>query len=251
MLSLAHIFQHAKRKRAGQNTTERAGSGGRSEDKEEEDSLKSKKKRKDVKLSINPDRKDYSESKKAQLAQKAASIRLGYAFLDLLNPGNVKLVFGRYNNRPIEPARVKSLVTAFKDDGVAPWHDPIALCIPRNWVDKTSLEDHLIEGRTAPRLRFTEAAHGQVIDILGGHHRQQAFKMYMQDLQDDRAALLKRIEQVRKSRLNEDAKSEQLAELNVHLRNVENACKREAVCQVAVYAAGKCAVCSHILITLY
>ena len=81
---------------------------------------------------------------KEQSSLLSVKYRLGYAFMDLLNPPNVQLSFGRYNNRPLDEARVKELATGFREQGIAPWQDPIPISVPRAWIDKSSLNAQVI-----------------------------------------------------------------------------------------------------------
>ncbi|KAI0328185.1 hypothetical protein GY45DRAFT_1372536 [Cubamyces sp. BRFM 1775] len=82
---------------------------------------------KGFKLASNVEQQDYAEVQKEQSAQLSVKCRLGYAFMDLIHPPDVQLYFGRYNNRPLDQVRVKELAKGFREQGIAPWQDPIPI----------------------------------------------------------------------------------------------------------------------------
>ncbi|KAL7280985.1 hypothetical protein ACG7TL_005935 [Trametes sanguinea] len=65
----------------------------------------------DVKLGFDVKGMQEHEQSRSALAQRAAKMRLGYGTLNLIDSTPVKLHFGKWNNRPIEPLRVKEIVT--------------------------------------------------------------------------------------------------------------------------------------------
>ncbi|KAI8971040.1 hypothetical protein BD414DRAFT_389617, partial [Trametes punicea] len=89
---------------------------------------------------------------------------LGYASLNLVDPSPVKLHFGKWNNRPVEPARVKILAAGFKQYGVRSWENPIPIVVPRKYVNVNALSQRMSEGECPPVIEWTPAAQGKFIE---------------------------------------------------------------------------------------
>ena len=182
---------------------------------------------------------------KEQSSLLSVKYRLGYAFMDLLNPPNVQLSFGRYNNRPLDEARVKELATGFREQGIAPWQDPIAISVPRAWIDKSSLNAQVIESRSGTMVAFTDAAKGHWIDVLGGNHRRAAYRQYMRTLLHDLDTAEKTVTKLRgDKKLEEDAKQEELAKWEKDAADLRAKSQQPTVWEVMVYATGEWSLCA-------
>ena len=73
------------------------------DDEESGTARKSKYEVKEAKLTVNPDQKQFTEAEVSELTRCAAAIRIGYAYMDLVQPPlDTRYQFGRWNNR--EPA---------------------------------------------------------------------------------------------------------------------------------------------------
>ncbi|KAI0348734.1 hypothetical protein OH77DRAFT_1515195, partial [Trametes cingulata] len=136
-----------------------------------DDERKVKGEPKEIKLSINADAKEHSETTNSALAMELKQKRLGFAFMNLLDLGPVKLHWGKWNNRPIVRTRVRALVRGYKENGILPWNNPIPLIVPRRFVKVESLSPTMIEGMDGPMIEWTEEAKDQWVKLGDGHHR--------------------------------------------------------------------------------
>lgn len=160
--------------------------------------------------------------------------------MDLVHPPDVQLHFGRYNNRPLDQARVKELAKGFREQGIAPWQDPIPIMVPRAWIDKASLEAQWMEGRSEKMVAFTEAAKGEWIDVLGGHHRRAAYVEYVHSLQQDLEAAQKNVTKLHSNkRLDANVKQEELKKWEKEVANLRAKVQEPTVWEVVVYAMGE------------
>ena len=201
---------------------------------------------KGFKLASNVEQQDYAEVQKEQSAQLSVKCRLGYAFMDLIHPPDVQLYFGRYNNRPLDQVRVKELAKGFREQGIAPWQDPIPIMAPRAWIDESSLEAQLVESRSGKMIAFTDAAKDQWIDVLGGHHRRAAYVEYVHSLRQDLDAAQKNVTKLHgDKKLDAKVKQEELEKWEKELANLRAKAQESTVWEVVVYAMGEWSLCAR------
>lgn len=195
----------------------------------------------DVKLGFDVKGMQEHEQSRSALAQRAAKMRLGYGTLNLIDSTPVKLHFGKWNNRPIEPLRVKEIVKQLLFKGLWDWESPIPVVVPRRFIKLDALQAHRPEGTRAPPIVFTDEARDQIIELAGGHHRQQALIEYRATLDKSRATLTSKIAQLSKRKASDET-DEALATLRKRLAEVEGTLAQPMLWLTEVFAAGECRV---------
>ncbi|KAL7277021.1 hypothetical protein ACG7TL_008865 [Trametes sanguinea] len=190
----------------------------------------------DVKLGFDVKGMQEHEQSRSALAQRAAKMRLGYGTLNLIDSTPVKLHFGKWNNRPIEPLRVKEIVKQLLFKGLWDWESPIPVVVPRRFIKLDALQAHRPEGTRAPPIVFTDEARDQIIELAGGHHRQQALIEYRATLDKSRATLTSKIAQLSKRKASDET-DEALATLRKRLAEVEGTLAQPMLWLTEVFAA--------------
>ena len=117
----------------------------------------------------------------ATVKKEMAAARLGYAVLNLLNPG-VKLVFGEYNNRAQNKKAVGELVHGFRSMGIQHDQHPMPIAVRVDWVE-TAILVSTADDEKISAIQWTAKANGGEVTVLGGQHRRAAVLEYKKQLE--------------------------------------------------------------------
>lgn len=209
------------------------------DDEESGTARKSKYEVKEAKLTVNPDQKQFTEAEVSELTRRAAAIRIGYAYMDLVQPPlDTRYQFGRWNNREPADGKVGNLVKSFQT-AIHPWYDPIAVILPRAWVDPTSVQKEPIQGLEGPQVRLTEAARGGQIALAGGKHRTKAIRIYLKEVQADLAKAHERLEKAHKRKKDDDRKAAEIEQCHKDIERLQGLLKQPTAWACAYYPAGE------------
>lgn len=130
--------------------------------------------------------------KEAEMEKLLAEHTIGVAQMNTVDPprSSVALHFGSINPRPLNPSAVRGLLKSYSVVGRNPNHSVIYVAVDPDWLKPgTFVTDvgTLFEG--LPQLQFTNAADGQTIEILSGHHRTESSRVIRADMQLERDKL--------------------------------------------------------------
>ncbi|RDX39429.1 hypothetical protein OH76DRAFT_1491170, partial [Lentinus brumalis] len=121
------------------------------------------------------------QSKEMALKKEMAAARLGYATVNLLNPG-VQLSFGQYNNRALNKKAVSDLVHSFRGMGIQHEDHPMPVAVKVDWVDPGCLVQNA-DDNELKAVRWTSKVQGAEVTVLGGQHRHAAVQGFKKQLE--------------------------------------------------------------------
>ena len=121
------------------------------------------------------------------IKKEMAGARLGYAVLNLLDPG-VTLLFGEYNNRAQNKKAVMELVHGFRSLGVQHYEHPMPIAVRSDWVEAGCLSS-VADDDKIKMIQWTSKAEGGQVTVLGGQHRRAAVLEYKKQLEVEEGKL--------------------------------------------------------------
>lgn len=127
------------------------------------------------------------QSKELALKKEMAAARLGYATVNLLNPG-VQLSFGQYNNRALNKKAVSDLVHSFRGMGIQHEDHPMPVAVKVDWVDPGCLVQNA-DDNDLKAVQWTSKVQGAEVTVLGGQHRHAAVQGFKKQLEVEAAKL--------------------------------------------------------------
>ncbi|KAL7279537.1 hypothetical protein ACG7TL_007383 [Trametes sanguinea] len=159
-----------------------------------------------------PAQLSHDNTTEAELAKQ----RLGYAFVNLLDP-EIRFSWGRYVNRAIDKAHVKKLKDSF-EQGIMNWKSEIPIVLDEDCVDVNSLSNEGVAREDINMARWRAAAKRKTVHVLGGGHRVQALRERREELQKklekERAKLKEKYLDEKKAETKQGkAQRERLAEI--------------------------------------
>jgi hypothetical protein len=132
----------------------------------------------------------------SQLESLRLKALIGFAQMDIV-AGPVKLVFGRYNFRPLNEEEGNKLYQCMIQRGFqrTKVDHAIPLVIPHGFIDPSSFTTNPNAGETLPEVKWTEAALTQKnVIAAGGRHRHYAVQRFLKQTQSYAEDLQKKID---------------------------------------------------------
>ena len=121
------------------------------------------------------------------LKKEMTAARLGYAVVNLLDPG-VTLVFGEYNNRAQNSRAVADLVQGYRSMGIQHEQHPMPVAVRADWIESGCLVA-MADDQKIKDVQWTSKAEGGQVTVLGGQHRRAAVLQYKDELEAESAKL--------------------------------------------------------------
>ncbi len=174
-------------------------------------------------------------------SQKAKKAFLGFAFMSFADDQPVRFNFREVNKRGIVIAKVRKLMSSFRDMSIRNWLDPMAIVCPAKYVNREKLTKEFIDTNEGPRLEWTAEAQGQWIQCLGGQHRREAMRLRALGLDADANMTEKRLKKLINAKRDEQEKQEGVEELKNKLENINAVGADAMVWLVRVYDQGESA----------
>ena len=173
-----------------------------------------------------------------RMEREVRDLFLGYALVNFLEPGPVELHWGKYNNRAIDKAHVKSLLDDFRTtDGIDTFRDPFPCLVDEAWVDPNSLAPSLDDHSVIKTVVWTASAHHGRIEVLGGRHRTQALDQYAATLKKKLAAETTKLEKAETKA--KGASSNKLDQLRALVSKLEEDVRTTGYMLAALYKRSK------------
>ncbi|KAI0653262.1 hypothetical protein C8Q70DRAFT_937815 [Cubamyces menziesii] len=114
-----------------------------------------------------------------RMEREVRELFIGYALINVLEPGPVELNWGKYNNRAVDPSHVNSLLIDFQgSDGIDTFRNPFPCIVDEAWIEPESLSKTLENTSRIKTITWTNAARLSRVEVLGGRHRTQALAQY-------------------------------------------------------------------------
>lgn len=180
---------------------------------------------------------------------------LGYATLDLVEHSK-RLVFGLWNNRPINAPHVKRLLLSFEQDGLERFDEKtvIPIVLKKSLVDPSSLTQDIADRAKLPELKIYEEGNDSLsIPCAGGRHRMRALEDYLENIRKKEKEVQKKrsaISNIADEALTEEDISYYNKESVKQLQHLGGILKYNGRWLVAVYDESKhflfCFVCNLI-----
>ncbi|KAI0661897.1 hypothetical protein C8Q70DRAFT_932159, partial [Cubamyces menziesii] len=118
-----------------------------------------------------------------RMEREVRELFIGYALVNVLEPGAVELHWGKYNNRAVDPSHVNSLLVDFQgSDGIDTFRNPFPCLVDEAWVEPQSLSKTLEDTSLVKTITWTSAVRLGRVEVLGGRHRTQALAQYAEIL---------------------------------------------------------------------
>jgi hypothetical protein len=177
---------------------------------------------------------DDDEAKNA--SELAASAVISYNTMNILHPPK-RLMFGQYNNRPIDKSFVKILENDFTISDFTPGlpRSMIPIMLDRSQLDIGRINTDMGRGVKAPKLKLAGGV--TQITVLGGHHRQAAVSSLKGKFTSEIAKLDKRIEKLNSKSATAKVRDE-IANSEAEKKNLGDQIELYSTWGVIVYDAG-------------
>lgn len=117
-----------------------------------------------------------------------ASMSKGFGWLDLFRE-DIEVVFGEWNQRPLDQKHVKDLLNDFISDGCRRFHNSMSIVLQASNWDRTGRLDENPKTRNCAPLRLNNVGGKVKILFAGGRHRYQALRKYLDTIKGYQAHL--------------------------------------------------------------
>ena len=124
------------------------------------------------------------------LDQATEATRIGIGYVNLLSLKN-RLLFGKYNERPLKDTETNKMLTSFSKHGIQWNKEETALCviIKRSRLVQEEYQGDWMSPESLSEVRFKD---NDVLVLASGQHRVAALKKLYKNTTDELDVLLKR-----------------------------------------------------------
>ena len=184
----------------------------------------------------------------AQTRRREREVRelfIGYALVNVLEPGAVELHWGKYNNRAVDPSHVNSLLVDFQgSDGIDTFRNPFPCLVDEAWVEPQSLSKTLEDTSLVKTITWTSAVRLGRVEVLGGRHRTQALAQYAEILKKKLATELNNLSKAETKA--KGAASDKVNGLVAVVSRLEDEIRTLGFMVAAFYKRGEVLNCCHV-----